>query len=124
VTDLPAVLQGKERGHDSVVTGKVTEAVVGVEVPQVVSEERKAEPPESTVPSSVVGVVVVLVVAAVVALEAVPLVLLQSRVFTEFILHASTSSALRGWRLASALTIRNANGCELEIVSHSISQFP
>jgi hypothetical protein len=49
---------------------------------------------ESIVPSSVVGVVV--------ALKAVPLVLLQSRVFTEFILYASTSSALRGWRLAFA----------------------
>jgi uncharacterized membrane protein len=35
-------------------------------------------------------------------LKAVPLELLQSRVFTEFILYASTSSALRGWRLAFA----------------------
>jgi hypothetical protein len=80
VTDLPAVLQGKERGHDSVVTGKVTEAVVGVEVPQVVSEERRVEPPENTVLSSVVDEVVVSGVE-VVASEVVPLVLLQSRVF-------------------------------------------
>lgn len=80
MTDLPAVLQGKERGHDSVVTGKVTEAILGVEMAQVVSEERRVEPPESTVPSSVVDEVVVSAVELV-AWEVVPLVLLQSRFF-------------------------------------------
>lgn len=62
VIDLPVVPQEKERGHDSVVTGKVTEAAVAVEV---VSEERKVEPPESTGLSSVVDAVVVLAVEVV-----------------------------------------------------------
>lgn len=76
VTDLPAVPPGKERGHDLVVTVKVTAAVVAVEV---VSAERRVELPESTVPSSVVDEVVL--VAAVAASAAAPLVLLQSRFF-------------------------------------------
>jgi len=75
VTDLPAARLGKERGHDLVGTGKVTAAVVGVEV--VSEEETRVELPESTVPSSVVDEVVL--AAEAVASEAPP-VLLRSRV--------------------------------------------
>jgi hypothetical protein len=80
VTDLPVVPPEKARGHDSVVIGKVTEAAAAVEAPQVVSVERRVEPPENTVPSSVVDEVVVLAVE-VAASEEVPLVPSPSRGF-------------------------------------------
>lgn len=75
MTDLPAVPQEKGRGHDLVVTGKVTAAAAAVEV---LLMERKVELLENTAPNSVVDVVVVLA-EEVVALEVVRLVLLLNR---------------------------------------------
>lgn len=79
MTDLPAAPLGKERGHDLVATGKVTAAAAAAEVPQVASEERRVELPESIVPNS--GVDEVALAVEVVASEEVPLVPSQSRVY-------------------------------------------